>query len=912
MSLALRTSLTAIVVGAVALRAAGAQGIQSALAPSAPVASVESNSPAALRLAVRSADAGSTVTTAIHVTNPTADSLVVTPTVVVPDGWSTVLGALPFTLASGAGDLWLVSVRVPAHAPAGTHVVQLRAAAAGRVLVRDSLLVDVRARHAVELSVAERPPYAISGAAYRGTFLVHNSGNVGTTFLLRSTSSLGSPISTPLSVSLTADETKMVRISATSATVGQEARDEVIELFATDAADTSSTATASMRVTIVQKAGAGEQLHTVASTLRLRAARATTGVSPFELIGGGQLRDGGDEQLEFVMRGRTSAGSPFGEREEYRVGVAGANYHAQVGDALYMASPLTSSGLRGFGGGFDVGDSTVGGGAFSQNFRFQPQGGSETGGYLRLGGDQTIGAPRFGLSAVNRTGSDMSGQIFGGTARFHPLGNAVVDMEYADSHGEAGHGVARSVRASGGSVVRLDVGHLDASPTFAGTSRGQMYDYLNLSTQSWNSFQLTATGAHSTNRGSVVGADFFQELRTSMLELAYDNRFSLAYTSLDRNSGSLLLGLIESQQGLIARGEQGFGVARLWGTAETGRATDSYGSGSRPYEQMSFGVSAPVGPHTFSLFGEAGQGVRVLRGSDKLISLGADAQIRIASTTTFAVSGTETRTAMPSGDYAQIDARLTHTLPTGANISMRVRIGGRDFIDAAAGQKLAYLEYSMPLRVPVGPSREPGRVQGRVVDRQTGRGVSGALVRLGPQAAITDADGHVAFAGMPAGAYQLSLAQQLASGSTVFTGNPNVTIDSARRDPVKFSVAVEPAGTIGGSVRRMVLARTGVGASTDSLADGGPLEGITVALAGARDTLYRTTDANGTFTFTDVPSGTWTVIVMGDAPSEMRWELEQIPVVTSAGGQKHVTFRLVPRPRRVRIVAGDGIDEKLQ
>jgi hypothetical protein len=327
---------------------------------------------------------------------------------------------------------------------------------------------------------------------------------------------------------------------------------------------------------------------------------------------------------------------------------------------------------------------------------------------------------------------------------------------------------------------------------------------------------------------------------------------------------------------------------------------------------MSFGVSAPVGPHTFSLFGEAGQGVRVLRGSDKLVSLGADAQIRIAQSTTFAVSGTETRTAMPSGSYAQLDARLTHTLSTGANISMRVRIGGRDIVEAAAGQKLAYLEYSMPLRIPTGPSRQTGRVRGRVVDQQTGRGVSGALVRLGPQAAITDADGHVAFAGMPAGAYQLSLAQQLASGSTVFTGDANVTVDSARRDPAHFNVAVEPAGTIGGSVRRMVLARTGVGASADSLADGGPLEGITVALAGARDTLYRTTDAGGSFSFTDVPSGTWTMIVLGAAPTDMRWELEQIPIAMNAGGKKQVVFRLVPRPRRVRIVGGDGIDEKEQ
>jgi hypothetical protein len=292
-----------------------------------------------------------------------------------------------------------------------------------------------------------------------------------------------------------------------------------------------------------------------------------------------------------------------------------------------------------------------------------------------------------------------------------------------------------------------------------------------------------------------------------------------------------------------------------------------------------------------------------------VLTLGVDAQLQLAAATTFAVSGSNTRTSTPNGGFAYMDARLTHVLPTGASISMRLRVGGRDIREAALGQKLAYLEYNMPLQLPIGPSRTPGRVHGRVVDQQSGRGIAGALVRLGPQAAITDDDGRVAFAGLPAGAYRVSLAQQLTSGSSVFAGDPNVRVDSTGRDPVTFHVGVEPAGTISGSVRRMLLARTGLGSAPDSLVDGGPLEGVSVALAGARDTLYRTTDAAGTFQFTDVPSGAWTVVVMAETPSQTQWEVERIPVVMRAGDRPAVTFHLVPKRRKVRIISGDSIDD---
>jgi hypothetical protein len=439
--------------------------------------------------------------------------------------------------------------------------------------------------------------------------------------------------------------------------------------------------------------------------------------------------------------------------------------------------------------------------------------------------------------------------------------------------------------------------------------RGARYDYVNVQTQSWRALQLVSTASSSRTAGSLIGSGYAQEWRAGMLELAYEGRYSLAYSALSRRRGTNGEMGAESQRGLLGRAERRVGLMRLWGTAEAGRAADSLNASSHAYHQLSLGGSVPLGPHMISVYGETSEGAAVMRGASRMRTLGFDAQLVLTPTTTFAVDGSDTRTVTPNGGFTYMDARLTHMLPTGASVSMRVRVGGRDIREAALGQKQAYLEYSMPLRLPIGPTRTAGRVHGRVVDQQTGQGVAGALVRLGPQAAITDDAGRVSFAGVPAGAYRIALGQQLASGSSVFNGDPNVEVDSLRRDPVTFNVAVERAGTVSGSVRRMIVARTGLGASPDSLVDGGPMEGVSIALAGARDTVYRITDAAGTFHFTDVPSGTWTVIVMEATAAQMQWEIEQIPIVMRAGDKPVVAFRLVPKRRKVRIVSGDGIDE---
>jgi hypothetical protein len=856
------------------------------------------------------ADAGGTVTATLQVRNPSLDTLTVVSRISPPADWVVILGESPFTLGPRGSDIWIVSLRIPSRTAAGRYAVRLRAIDAwGHFLLADSLLVDVRSRRGVQVALAERPTYAVSGAPYEGRFLVHNVGNAAATFTVRARSSVGTVQRPDTTLTLAANESRVVSVRVAAELPNAEAVDDVLVLRVADTADSTVSATSSARVTIVQQAGGGAGLHTVSSTLRVRAADDVAGVSRYELTGGGVLRDGGRERLDFVVRSRPALSSPFGDREEYHALLEGSHFSMEGGDALYQASRLTSASQRGTGGRLTLGDSSLGVGYFAQRFRFQPDGGTEQGAFVHVGSNRLFSSPHLGVSGVDRRDGPFAGRILAATGSVNPVGDMRVDVEYAASTSDAGRGVARSARVGGGTALHLDLGHLDADSSYAGPLRDSRYDYASLSTAPVAGLQLRGSFAASRSSARFFSMRRTYDLHTGVAELSYRGRFAVGYTSYAR-AISQLAG-VEMQRGVTARAEQGLGPLRFWGSGESGQVT-LLDSTTRAYATVNGGVSVQAGASTLSLFGESSRDALVLRGAERVAMLGVDAQLQLTRSTRFAVMGASSRTQRPDVGYAYADARLMQLLPNGATVTARVRIGGQDLHEALLGQRLAYLEYSTPLQLPIGPSREPGRVQGRVVDQQTGRGISGALVRLGPQAAITDDDGRVSFAGLPAGSYRVALAQQLTSEPTVFNGNPNVRVDSGARRPATFSVAVEPAGRIAGTIRRLVVARTGIGAEPDSLADGGPVEGVTVLLIGGRDTLYRTTDAQGQYLFTDVPSGAWTIVVRGDLAPQTQWEHDRVSTELQAGGTLVVDFRLVPRRRKVKIVGGDGFDESKQ
>ncbi|MEP6999957.1 MAG: hypothetical protein ABI969_05735 [bacterium] len=845
-----------------------------------------------------------TVTTALRVTNRSADRASIVPKIEVPAEWSVPMGTQPFALAAGESDSWIVGVRLPARTPAGRYTILVSAEdSASHQIIRDSIAVSVSVVRALELSLTSRPTYSVSGNTYRAVFLLQNRGNVPTTVAVNAKSVLGGTVTLEASqLSIGAGASLPLVVSVATRTKGAEAQDDVVELFAADKSDTSVTATTSSRVTVVQEANTSEPFHRVASQLRLRAANGSAGVSPYEFVGGGALRDGGSEQLSFVLRGSPGASSQFGDQDEYHLELRGSKFTARAGDGLYRISSLSSNGQTGFGGGLDVRYGALGAGAFAQRFRRQPNGPTEAGAYLSARADDIIGRPQFTVSGLSRTGGILSGQVLGSGVTMDPISVVHIEAEVAGSTGPLGRGAAREAHVSGGDRVRYDVAHIAADNQFAGVYRGAEHDYASVSAKATEDLRFSASmGSHQSN-GMVLGIMAPQYLRSTTLGMDYTSQFTLQYSSLTRTSNAYTARTDESQRGLLARSEQIFGTTRMWGSAGAGVATSLLG-GQHEYHELSLGASANFGLNSLSLYGEASKGMSISRGSDNIITIGGDGRLQVAPGTSLTFNGFQTMLRSSGERFSQLDAGISQQLKTGSTVSLRVRLTGNAY--DAREREVAFIEYTMPVQMPIGRVRSAGRVRGRVVDQETGLGVAGTLVRLGPQAAITDAEGNVAFAGLPAGEYRLSLAQRT-SQTSVFTGDPTVRVDSTRRTPTTFALAVERAGLVIGSVRQMAVARTGIETTQDSLADAGPLNDVSLALIGVRDTLYATTDATGAYRFTEVASGSYVLKVMSESRTGARWEPAEIEVTVKPAVTRQVAFRSVPRRRAVQMIAPDS------
>lgn len=867
-------------------------------------ASAQSVVIAARDSAVISALPAATVSAVVRLSNRGSARASMVPHVAVPANWSAPMGSLPFEIAPGGADNWIVSVRIPARAPAGRYIIGLSAEdVVSHTAVHDSLVVDVRVQKGLDLSLTNRPTYAISGTSYRTSFLLHNQGNVPTTVIIRGKSALkGAVVIDSALMTMAAGASVPITARISTVTKGQQAQDDVVELSVIEPEDSTNTAQASSRVTIVQEANAAEPMHRIGSQLRLRAAGASAGVSPYELIGVGTLRDGSADQLSYVVRGSPGPHSQFGDQDEYRIGLRGRNYEARMGDGLYRVSSLSSNGQAGFGTGLDVERGGLSAGALIQRFRFQPDSPTERGAYVAGQASSFFASPRLTLSGLDRSSGYLEGRILGTGLTLTPLNAATVELEIAGSNGPLGSGRATSARVSGGADIHYDFGHVGADAPFAGAYRGSDNDYGSISAKLSPDFQLNAAIGSHQSTALNLGLRAPQSYRSSGVTLQYASRFSVEYSTMARTSTIAMTTLEDAERGVQARAEQTFGNTRLWGGIGTGFAT-TYASAPHQYHELSFGASRSFGVSALSLYGETSNGMAVTRGADKVLTIGGDGRIHLGSNTWITFNGFQTTVASTGDHNAQLDAGVAQTLATGATIGLRMRMLS-NIVDVK-GRQLAFLEYIMPLQLPVGHARVAGRAHGRVVDQETGRGIAGRLVRLGPQAAVTDGEGRVAFAGLPTGEYRLSIAQQATQSATIFTGDPTVRIDSTRTVPATFALAMERAGTVSGSVRQMAVARTGMNAAPDSVADAGPLAEVSVALVGVRDTLYAVSDASGAYRFAEVVSGSYVLKVMTEAQAGTRWEPAEIDVRVKPAAVEQVVFRLIPRRRAVQMIPSD-------
>ncbi len=851
--------------------------------------------------------AGATVTAAFIVSSAHADSMDVTPHVETPKDWTVLMGDAGAGIAARSSTMLMISVAVPARATAGVYpirvVVTSSAAPQG---AGDSVLVVVPPRRALEVTLGDRPGYVVSGRNYDATFVLRNRGNLPTQVRVATKSTLGVTSGGDTVVTLAAEEARELRTRVKTRIGVLSATDDVLEISATILGDTAQPTEASARVTVVpEPARKIEEFQKIPVQANLRAAN-TDGVSPFELFGTGYVRDGSPIRAEFLVRGKTGEYSPFGERDEYRLQVNAPSWRARVGDHFFMLSPLTGGLQPGFGAGVDATRGVISAGVHGQQFRRDPQGGTEAAAYAAAGAQ----GARVQLNAVTRNGGFQPGQVLGAMGSFaRDFYHADVEVAQTNDARRNATGAARTARVGATfQAYSFDVGHSFADTTFLGAQRGSQHNYVtaNASPLELVTFS-TNLSRHRTDISRSAGVPYMEGLDVGLLSATLLERFTIELQSARRTTEISSVRMTGRQEGARFRADQELPFASLSLESEIGRAVED--DSTRQYTLLSLGARRGFKRGSASVWGERYSGGAIIKGAIGSSTVGGDATLRLLESTSATLVGYTTRSDLPGATWtSQLDARVVHGLRTGATISLRARLMGGGTI-ASRDRNVAYLEYGLPLRMPVSRLRTPGRVRGRVVDAVTGSGVPGALVRLGPQMAITDRDGEVVFGGVPGGEHRLSMSQETSFADPVFVGDPTVVVDSTQPTPTTFRLAIARGARVQIVARRYTAQRTGIAGTPDSLVDAGPLANATLVLSGERDTLYRTTTENGTATFTDVPPGHWMIAIRGDAPAFHRFEPDRLELTLEPGETQRHDFRLVPRRREVQMI-GDGQELK--
>ena len=896
------------------------------LAPASSRAQVGDSTTLRIRAARRDTiRATSTVTAAFTVANSGSDSVSVMPHIEMPRDWTILMGGSALPVAGRSSEMLMLSVVVPARAAAGVFPVRVWITTSRDPKgVMDSIVVRVPERRALDISLLDRPGYVVSGRNYRATFEVRNRGNAPAQIQLTLGGTLSAATMSDTSFMLAPEESRVVTATARTRAGLQSAIDDVLEVIVKQPGG-DEPMRSSVRVTVVPEPTRKiEEFLRLPVRANLRASNG--GVAPYEISGSGLVVDGSRIRTDFLFRGKPSDLSAFGERDEYRLLMTAPQWQARLGDNFYMLSPLTGGAQPGMGASLSGDIGRFSGTGYTQRFRRDPAGGTESGASI---GAYPFAGARVGLNAVTRAGGLMPANVGSATAAI-TRGIYHGDAELARSSGSSASGMARTARL-GASTSRasFDLGHSHADTSFAGVQRGADHNYFSGNLAAFDNVAFAVNASrHESDLSRATGVPYVEKFDVALLSTTLYETFTLELNSLRR--ATTISGLIANgtQRGVRAHADLDVPFVSLSAEAEVGQSANA-SLIKRRYTDARLSVRRRFrGGGTVALWTGRYSGGSLTKGDAGAITLGGDASWRMGVATNVTVLGYATRPEIDGQEWhSQAELLAARALPNGASLTLRVRkMGGGATVN---DKTLAFLEYGMPLRLPVSRLRTAGRVHGRVVDATTGSGIPGALVRLGPQIAITDSRGDVAFGGVPAGEHRLSMSQETSFADAVFVGDPTLLVDSTRTRPTEFRLAIARSARINISARRYAARQTAIvgsaagasgaaslasrdsssRASRDSLVDAGPLANATLVLTSESDTLYRMTRNDGTATFTDVPPGVWSLAIRGDAPAHHRFEPDRLELVLKPGETQEQSFRLIPRRREVQII-GEGQELK--
>lgn len=820
----------------------------------------------------------------------------------VPTGWRVIVPP-DVQLPGDSAALRVLSFFVPADAPAGSHVVRLRAESNDRPLAIDSVIVNVTQHVQVEVEIEEAPAWISPSDTFRVGFRVMNEGNTALDIELKLEGSLGLRLDpeAPASRRLAAGESSIVEAEGTSRSSEAAAASHTVQLTAWASGDT---AMAAARVQVVDQglARGVDRGHALPAEVRLRVSENSRELPAVRISAGGLLRPGGSTHAELLIQGPHMGHSIYSQRDVYRFSLQSHAFSLRLGDSVYALSPLTEAGREGAGAAAGLRAGPLEAGGFVQRDRRSGTGSEQHAAFTRLhiGKVAAVGANWLHHEdAFLGTRNVMSAQ---GTLRA-PGNWFIADGEYGSRLDQAAHAFAAHVRA-GTKAFSVQLRRMRADSAYGSAYAGVMLDAAHVTVRPWRELFLEASAEERGSDRVVGGSVLSHGEQSARLALGYGSvvaearYYSAARTSpwavTDRTarSAGIRLRLRLGRLALVPRLEAGRSMDRLTGESGTFWRGSSQAS-----------VTTLSGTYTAAVEYFSGGTLHTIS-SGKGATASLSASVRPTELTRLTLSANGTRyTGDQSYTSLLANASLEQQLPFGHSIALRGSLRGIGGVFETR-ETVFLLDYTIPLRVPLTGSRASGSVSGRIDDGESGAPVERVIVEIGDRRAATNAQGYFEIRGLAAGNHHLRLDRSTIGMNRVPSKVLPAALEIRSGSTAVLDIALVPAARLEGRVVlvRQSAAAVAAGVGSQSAPEG--LSGAIIELSRGGELVRRTVDEQGRFFVSDLRPGRWAVTVTRvRLPQHYHFERDTVMIEARSGEHIAVELRAVGRERRIQMIA---------
>ena len=886
------------------------------------------------------------VTTVLHVTNHTDQSIEFVSDVELPQDWKLITRELPYGLEAHQVEMKLLSFLIPQGTAVGRYEVMYRVR--GRefpsISGHHTLYVDVQEYREYSMLVTGVPEIAIAGDLIQFHVFVENKSNVADSLCIQHKQFDDSEIYFEASsFVLEAGSTRKIKVRIQT---NQEITRDLnalfeLKLFCHGCQQLVDVTKFSIRL-ISRIQGSSDVYFKL--PVELTAAFVTQKVDGVaangfqgDILGAGSLDQENKHRIQFHLRGPDAyqkALSIYAERDQFFTQYQNDRFQISIGDRPYTLSTLTQNSSYGRGAEFGIKLTPKWySGVYYQKNRWFIARSRSTAGYLRY---RITPSSFLQANIMTVDHKDRSGTVLSLVGKSQ-WGKNRAQIEYAADQdgGRTHHGFEAGVSGSP-KFVSYNVRWVYADPEFSGYYRDTNYLSTSLAVKPTAKIGVRVLYRSErqnfeldTTRFSAPITKYFQ----AGLIYNKDLLSNLTFDYINQSRKDRLFTLFNyREQSFRLRYAGGFKNINFSATAEGGITKNEI------YDR-----DATMSRYTASLFYEPRKQTR-FRGflyldhnnrysgeKQKILTAGLQIQHSIGDRLSLSLH------LQNNHDYEnyyydrnQSELGLRYQLPNGHVFRLR---GRRTLLKRSLNRTdmAVVAEYKAPLSIPI--SRKPNTcvVIGKIYDAQTQLPLKDQIVRINGSTAVSNEEGIFRFRNLSENTYYLSVDKGT-------MGLNRVTVQripmEVRTIPGKEGIFIEIGVVDGASVTGRVLLQSipeekttdengfimGTGdvviEDTVSCENGEyGLSAILVEMKRGGEILRRMTGDKGEFNFEELRPGRWTVkFYNNNLPNYHQFEQDSYEVDIEPGESKIVNGCVVPKKRRIRFMQGGDqvLHEKFQ